>query len=60
VRQLHRPWSDRTPDKADEFILPTVIYGYSGIQDGDGVNLSQFPRGSRSGRILAAIADPKI
>ncbi|TDT73642.1 phosphoglycerate mutase [Litoreibacter halocynthiae] len=45
--------------KNDEFVLPTVINGYSGVKDGDGVFCLNF-RADRAREILSAIADPKF
>ncbi len=45
--------------KADEFILPFVIDGYSGVQPGDGVFFVNF-RADRAREILAAIGDPSF
>ncbi|EPX77529.1 2,3-bisphosphoglycerate-independent phosphoglycerate mutase [Litoreibacter arenae] len=44
-------------DKTDEFILPTVIAGYNGVKDGDGIFCLNF-RADRAREILSAIADP--
>ncbi len=44
-------------DKTDEFVAPTVIDGYSGIQDGDAVLMINF-RADRAREILTALADP--
>ena len=41
----------------DEFIVPTVIAGYAGARDGDGVFCLNF-RADRSREILAALGDP--
>jgi 2,3-bisphosphoglycerate-independent phosphoglycerate mutase len=41
----------------DEFILPTVIDGYTGMIDGDGVLMANF-RADRAREILAALLDP--
>ena len=41
----------------DEFLAPTVIGGYAGAQDGDGVFCLNF-RSDRAREILAALADP--
>ncbi|OCX65320.1 phosphoglycerate mutase (2,3-diphosphoglycerate-independent) [Thioclava sp. SK-1] len=45
--------------KMDEFIAPTVINGYSGVADGDGVFCLNF-RADRAREILAALADPEF
>lgn len=44
---------------SDEFILPTVIDGYSGIKDGDAVLMGNF-RADRVRQILTALLDPKF
>jgi len=41
----------------DEFMLPTVISGYDGMQDGDGLLMANF-RADRAREILTALADP--
>ena len=41
----------------DEFIVPTVIGGYSGMKDGDGILVANF-RADRVRQILGALADP--
>ncbi len=41
----------------DEFMLPTVVGGYSGMADGDGVLMANF-RADRAREILGALADP--
>jgi 2,3-bisphosphoglycerate-independent phosphoglycerate mutase len=43
--------------KGDEFVLPTVIGGYHGMRDGDGVLSANF-RADRVREILAALLDP--
>lgn len=43
--------------ETDEFVTPTVIDGYTGIQDGDGVFCLNF-RADRAREILAAIGQP--
>jgi 2,3-bisphosphoglycerate-independent phosphoglycerate mutase len=57
----------RTPDEAidkgyaagqdDEFVLPTVIDGYTGMKDGDGVLMFNY-RSDRARQILTALLDP--
>jgi 2,3-bisphosphoglycerate-independent phosphoglycerate mutase len=42
---------------SDEFVLPTVIGGYEGMQDGDGVFMANF-RADRAREILTALLDP--
>ncbi|GAB4271850.1 MAG: 2,3-bisphosphoglycerate-independent phosphoglycerate mutase [Pararhodobacter sp.] len=44
-------------DETDEFIQPTVMGGYDGMQDGDGVLMLNF-RADRAREILAALGDP--
>ena len=44
-------------DKTDEFVLPTVIGGYDGLHEGDGVFCLNF-RADRAREILAAIGAP--
>ena len=44
-------------DTGDEFVLPTVIGGYAGMRDGDGVVCANF-RADRVREILAALLDP--
>ena len=41
----------------DEFVLPTVIDGYDGMHDGDGLLMANF-RADRVREILAALVDP--
>jgi 2,3-bisphosphoglycerate-independent phosphoglycerate mutase len=43
--------------ETDEFIAPTVIGGYGGARDGDGVFFLNF-RADRAREILAALGDP--
>ena len=42
---------------SDEFIVPTVLDGYDGLKDGDGLLFLNF-RADRAREILSAIADP--
>ncbi|GEO81703.1 2,3-bisphosphoglycerate-independent phosphoglycerate mutase [Pararhodospirillum oryzae] len=44
-------------DKGDEFVLPTVIEGYTGMADGDGVFFVNF-RADRAREITRALMDP--
>ena len=44
-------------DLGDEFILPTVIGGYPGMADGDGVLMANF-RADRARQILTSLLDP--
>ncbi len=41
----------------DEFVLPTVIEGYTGMKDGDGVLMFNY-RSDRAREILTALLDP--
>ena len=41
----------------DEFVLPTVIAGYGGMKDGDGILMGNF-RADRAREILTALLDP--
>lgn len=43
----------------DEFVLPTVIDGYSGMKDGDGVLMFNY-RSDRARQILTALLDPRF
>lgn len=43
--------------ETDEFVLPTAINGFAGMQDGDGLLMANF-RADRAREILAALADP--
>jgi 2,3-bisphosphoglycerate-independent phosphoglycerate mutase len=59
----------KTPDEAiekgyaakldDEFVLPTVIDGYTGMKDGDGVLMFNY-RSDRAREILTALLDPRF
>jgi len=44
-------------DETDEFLRPTVIEGYRGMADGDGILMANF-RADRVRQILAALLDP--
>ena len=44
-------------DENDEFLLPSVIGGYAGMNDGDGVLMANF-RADRAREILTALLDP--
>ena len=44
-------------DTSDEFIKPTAIGGYPGMNDGDGLLMANF-RADRARQILAALLDP--
>ena len=43
----------------DEFVLPTVIDGYAGMKDGDGLLMFNF-RSDRARQILTALLDPRF
>ena len=43
--------------KTDEFVLPTVVAGYGGMADGDGLLMGNF-RADRAREILSALVDP--
>lgn len=43
--------------KTDEFVLPTVVAGYEGMRDGDGILMANF-RADRAREILTALCDP--
>ncbi len=43
--------------QADEFVLPTVIAGYRGMSDGDGILMMNF-RADRAREILHSLIDP--
>ena len=43
--------------ETDEFVTPTVIDGYAGMADGDGVLMANF-RADRAREIVAALVDP--
>lgn len=44
-------------DKTDEFVPPTALDGYPGMQEGDGVLMANF-RADRAREILTALLDP--
>lgn len=46
-------------DENDEFIAATVLEGYDGVQDGDGLFCLNF-RADRAREIMAAFGDPKF
>ena len=46
-------------DVSDEFVLPTVVDGYAGMKDGDGLLMANF-RADRVREILSAMVDPKF
>ena len=46
-----------TNETTDEFIEPTALNGYTGVQDGDGIFMANF-RSDRAREILQALLDP--
>jgi 2,3-bisphosphoglycerate-independent phosphoglycerate mutase len=46
-------------DVVDEFVLPTAIGDYDGMQDGDGLFMANF-RTDRAREILATLVDPDL
>lgn len=44
-------------DETDEFVTPTVIEGFPGMRDGDGLLMANF-RADRAREILTALLDP--
>jgi 2,3-bisphosphoglycerate-independent phosphoglycerate mutase len=44
-------------DETDEFVKPTLIEGFAGIKDGDGLLMGNF-RADRARQILTALLDP--
>ena len=48
-----------TAGVTDEFMVPTVIGGFTGMNDGDGLLMANF-RADRAREILAALADPEF
>lgn len=46
-------------DETDEFIQPTVIGGYNGMDDGDGLLMVNF-RADRARQVLTSLVDPKF
>ena len=46
-------------DTGDEFIIPTVIADYAGVQNGDGLLMANF-RADRARQILTASLDPEF
>ena len=47
------------PGQDDEFVKPTVIDGYHGMKDGDGLLMFNF-RADRARQILTALLDPRF
>lgn len=46
----------RARGETDEFVLPTVLAGYTGMRDGDGILMANF-RADRAREILTALLD---
>jgi 2,3-bisphosphoglycerate-independent phosphoglycerate mutase len=46
-------------DLSDEFILPTIINRYAGMNDGDGILMANF-RADRARQLLHALIDPNF
>lgn len=46
-------------DETDEFIQPTVVGSYDGMEDGDGLLMANF-RADRARQILTSLVDPKF
>jgi len=46
-------------DETDEFVAPTVVSGYHGMSDGDGLLMINF-RADRARQILTALVDPEF
>lgn len=46
-------------EKMDEFVLPTIIYPYAGMKDGDGLLMANF-RADRARQLLTALLDPQF
>lgn len=44
-------------DESDEFVQPTAVGGYAGMEDGDGLIMANF-RADRAREILSALVDP--
>lgn len=44
-------------EETDEFVKPTIIAGFAGIRDGDGLLMANF-RADRARQILTALIDP--
>ena len=45
--------------ESDEFVKPTVVQGFGGMRDGDGVLMANF-RADRARQMLAALLDPSF
>jgi 2,3-bisphosphoglycerate-independent phosphoglycerate mutase len=65
ARGEHATTAKQAVDKAyaanldDEFVLPTVIDGYAGMKDGDGLLMFNY-RSDRARQILTALLDPRF
>ncbi len=65
ARGEHAATARETVDKGyaanldDEFVLPTVIDGYAGMKDGDGLLMFNY-RSDRARQILTALLDPRF
>lgn len=46
-------------DKSDEFVLPTVVNGYVGMRDGDGLLMANF-RADRARQLLTVLVDNRF
>ena len=46
-------------DEADEFVRPTVLAGYRGMQHGDGLLMANF-RADRARQVLSALLEPNF
>jgi len=54
VKAVQQAYDNKT---TDEFILPTIVEGYEGVKEGDGILMANF-RADRAREILLALADP--
>ena len=59
ARPRRRSTRAMPPSSDDEFVLPTVIDGYTGMKDGDGVLMFNY-RSDRAREILTALLDPRF
>ena len=53
---VHSAYAD---DITDEFIVPTVLQGYTGMKSGDGILMGNF-RADRARQLLTALLDPNF
>ena len=58
-RRRKRSTRATPPSLDDEFVQPTVIDGYAGMKDGDGLLMFNF-RSDRAREILTALLDPRF